>query len=149
MSGPMRGLSFLRDCLEDLAGLIEAAHVGRTYFPEQSKRHLLFEFHNKIYRVWKPRRFHIKNSWRVSSPKNEIISWFLTLIMTHPHGVPNQEFNLALQFLLYIFQQINAAFVRLRWIRSFKNIKYIFQTPHFWMVVYKLHIIDKLNVKQY
>lgn len=34
MSGPMRGLSFLRDCLEDLAGLIEAANIGRIYFPK-------------------------------------------------------------------------------------------------------------------
>lgn len=30
----MRGLSFLRDCLEDLAGLIEAANIGRIYFPK-------------------------------------------------------------------------------------------------------------------
>lgn len=32
----MKGLSFLRDCLEDLTGLIEAAHLGRTYFPKVS-----------------------------------------------------------------------------------------------------------------
>lgn len=32
MSGQMRGLSFLRDCLEDLTGLIEAAAHLHTYF---------------------------------------------------------------------------------------------------------------------